>query len=216
MILGSDIFESTYEQASKLKSESYLKLFDKTLLNKSMRSKLFEWLEISDNFAAIITNRPTSQTFGNLSTPEGELGAKLVGIESIPMIGSGDIRWLAKEKLVGEGILLKPAPTHALAAILAALGNPIKKCLIDAYQYIYSDSISNLRLGKYDTIFIFEDTSAGIISVSSLQEHLYEKNIGVNIRKIGISDSPDKTKVLKELGADTFISVNNALNSILN
>lgn len=215
LVLGSVNFEITYQQAKQLDVESYLQKFDKPLLVNSTKDNFLRWLEDPQHNAAIMTNRPSAIILGQASTPEAELGADLLGLESLPIIGSGEIRWLAQQMNDDVGALLKPAPLHALAAAFVALGTPLEGSLINAYNLIHSNHLAKTQSLNNSSIYVFEDTVAGIISIDGMQKVLKQNNAFIQIHKFGISPDPIKKAYLRGQGAIIFDSIHDALNEVI-
>lgn len=215
LVLGSANYERTYQQAKQLNVESYLQKFDKPLLIYATKEKLLRWLEDPQHNAAIMTNRPSAIILGQASTPEAELGADLLGLESLPMIGNGEITWLAQQVNEDVGALLKPAPSHAVAAVFAALGNPLEDSLISAYNLIHSKHLTKTQMLNNSAIYVFEDTVSGIISIQAMQKVLKQNNVYIKIHKLGISPDPIKRACLKGQGAKIYDSINAALSEVI-
>ena len=210
LILGSADFERIYGEKSSLDIESYLLRFDKPLLGTDVRKRLFAWLEDPEHGCAIMTNRPSRQM------PDAEYGRRLVGLGELSLVGNNDIEWLAKE--VGEetSALLKPAPTHALAAAFTSLGKPVDESLLSAYAATKGSFSEDLSLLKDSQIWVFEDTPAGIISVGKMGDFLIEHGFSVKINKVGIAETSLKGGYLEVQGAQVFESIDLALRMVLN
>jgi hypothetical protein len=215
LVLGSEHFEKTYHRKKQLAVNSYLQKFDKPLLNKSTNDELLSWLEDPEHTAAIMTNRPTASILGQTGTPEAESGVELIGLQSLPIIGNGEIRWLAQKMDMEISELLKPAPVHALAATLAAFGSSLKDSLVHAYDIVNANYSTNLHALKNGTVYVFEDTVAGLISADRMQEILQQNDIPVEIEKLGISADPLKRSHLKDQGAKIYDSINAALSELI-
>lgn len=215
LVLGSEIFDRTYQRKKQLNVISFLQKFDKSLLSDTAKDKLLRWLEYPQHNAAIMTNRPTAITIGKTGSPEAELCAELIGLESLPIIGNGEIRWLAHKTNTEVGALLKPAPTHALAATFAAFGNSLEDSLINAYNLIHANHSTKAQVLSNNTVYVFEDTVAGIMSVEGMQKVLEQNNTRVQIHKFGISSDPIKRSCLKDHGAKIYDSINAALSELI-
>ena len=215
LVLGSENFERTYQRENQLNVESYLQKYDKLLLINPLKDKLLRWLEDPQHNAAIMTNRPSAIALGKAGTPEAELGAELLGLDSLPIIGNGEIRWLAQKTNADVGALMKPAPTHALAAAFVALGNRFEDSLINAYNLIHSDHSTEANALSKSTVYVFEDTAAGIISVEGMQRVLKKNNTLIQIHKFGVSPDPIKRDYLKGQGARLFDSILDALGDVI-
>ncbi|MBL7161019.1 MAG: hypothetical protein ISS57_00325 [Anaerolineales bacterium] len=214
LVLGSEIFEQAYGQPSQLGQESYLNSFDRSNIKPSLREKLIAWSDHPLNGAAIMTNRPSNSLLGLPGTPEAELGAALVGLDYLPVIGAGEMRWLANRFDEDVRTLLKPSSYHALSAILAASGLPADDSLLKAHQIISGKSSPRLSYLDQCTIYIFEDTPGGILATDNAREILLTRGVNIQVRKLGITKDPSKRKSLVAIGSEVFDSVDLALQSI--
>ncbi|MCF6277892.1 MAG: hypothetical protein L3J16_03985, partial [Anaerolineales bacterium] len=182
LILGTKDFTRIYGEQGTLDVESYLLRFDESLLGSDARERLLAWLEDPRHGCVIMTNRPSNKM------PDAEYGRRLVGLDAIPLIGNNDIGWLAEQ--VGEetAALLKPAPVHALAATLVALGRPREASLREAYAVMQGSGMEaeSIRL------WVFEDTPAGLVSVNAMREIFRRQGISIEVTKIGIATSVNK------------------------
>ena len=161
LILGSEIFENTYYKKSKFQTESYLKLYDKRLLSESMAAHILVCQQRPDYGVAIMTNRPSSGPSGFAGAPDAEMGAALVGLVDLPLVGYGEISWLAEQTNQQAGELEKPAWQHALAAILMASGCSIEACLQFICEQPLAWPVADYANLQGSTITVFEDTPGG-------------------------------------------------------
>ena len=215
LVLGSTIYEQTYGRKPQLKSDSYLKMHDRSLLGDETRDALLSWLEDPLHCAAIMTNRPSNTLLRLHGTPEAELGAALVGLDHLPIIGFGEMSWLAEIKSEEVGTLLKPAAYHGLSAILAALGLPIEESLLGSYHAISDEGDLDIRHLDSGSVFVFEDTPAGILAVENAAKMSHSRGIKLRVEKNGISLNPIKQKALDEVGAKVWDSIDDALISAI-
>ncbi len=214
-VLGSTIYEQTYGKEPQLKDDSYLTMYDRSLLGHETREALLSWLEDPLHCAGIMTNRPSNSLLRRHGTPEAELGAALVGLDHLPIIGSGEMKWLAESKREDVGTLLKPAVYHGLSAILAASGLPIEESLLGSYSAISDERDLDFNHLDNGSVFVFEDTPAGILAVQSAAEALHSRGIRIRAEKIGLSLNPIKQNALEEVGAKVWDSIDDALISAI-
>ncbi len=205
MILGSETFERIYGLKSRLDVESYLLHFDRPMLETDLRDRLFAWLKDSERGSTMMTNRPSREM------PDVYYAQNLLGLERVPVVGYGEMTWLA-ETFGGEAAeYSKPSPIHALAAVLASFGKESNTCLLEAYAAVqgeFSEAVAGLE--GY-TFTVFEDTPAGIISVKAMGDLLRGYGLNVEVNPCGITASALKGAYLKEQGARLFENVNEAL-----
>jgi hypothetical protein len=217
LVLGSDVFESTYGKSPQFEQQSYLNRYDRSFISPELKARLRNWFNQPEHGAAIMTNRPSSKLLGFPGTPEAELGAKLIGLEFLPIIGFGDITWLADQKDItaDAGELQKPAPQHALAAILAASGMPERDALLDAHQITLGIKDFDLSTLDGSRVIVFEDTPAGVVAVENTQKVLAAQGVDIEVQKVGIAKDAIKVEALKAIGANVFGSVGAGLENLL-
>jgi phosphoglycolate phosphatase-like HAD superfamily hydrolase len=214
LVLGSEIYEETYQKKAQLQTDSYLRLYDDRLLSEPNAGKLLQWAGSPGRGAAIMTNRPSSPLLDGAGTPEAEMGAALVGLEDLPLVGFGEITWLAQQLGQEASGLMKPSWQHALAAVLSGYGWPVEKSL----SYVGNDSSDwqyhDLLHLQGSLITVFEDTPGGMISVKEARNILKEMDIQVEVRMIGLSTDERKRVALAAHGAKVYSSINHALNAL--
>lgn len=205
LVLGSETFQEMYNQDPVLNCRSYLTRYDQPVLSSTQTKLLQAWMENEGQSGAIFTNRP-SRPPGDLSgTPEAEIGASLVGLESLPLIGFGQMAWLSKTRGMPIDQCRKPGAPHTLAAMLSALGNS---------QHAALEAAASLMQGKGERqpwqavagmhIYTFEDTPAGLQSILSARDHLLELGIKIKVKAVGIAKDPQKQQAMADLGAHLY------------
>jgi len=214
LVIGSENYRKTYGKLGQLSQSSYLKRYDQTQISSKEINQLKNWLENPEHGAAIMTNRPSSPLFGAVRTPEAEIGARLVGLDWLPITGRGEIQWLADQQAVDSAALLKPVPIHALVAALASVGLPMEKSLQGAFRALRYQDVSDIQVLANSTIYVFEDTPGGLISAQSMQDELNRLDISINLKKIGIAATTAKKITLRNYGARVFASPREAFSTL--
>jgi len=214
LVLGSQAYQENYNKPGSFNSKSYLQMYDIPLLSPQNAEQITLQVDVSRVGAAIMTNRPSSGPPGFSGSPEAELGLELVQLSRIPLTGYGDISWLAESILAEPGTLVKPNPTHGLAAILGSLHlektKSLQLSLTDPVQW--PREISELLHGG--TISVFEDTLGGLASVINAGQILNNAGIVVDIRALGVTKEKTKKTALESRGAKVFPDINAALFSL--
>jgi len=211
LVLGSETFQQIYSKPSRMEQISYLTLFDKPLLSDKHLKRLAEWRKEPQHGAAILTNRPSNSLLGNTATPEAENGARLVGLEGLPLVGSGEMVWLSERINRPEGELVKPNPEHAVAAILAATGMPLAESVTLAGSNGHSPPLQFL---DGSTVIIFEDSPGGFIAVDRAAAAMRQWGLSLTVVKIGVTRDEAKRTALSEAGAGVVTSINDALDNL--
>jgi hypothetical protein len=211
LVLGSQVYHDTYQKSSVLNVPGTLQKHDRSQLTSGTRLELNNWLSDSRK-AVICTNRPSLDPGGRFGSPEAEQGAKLVGLENLPLVGYGDMTWLAEEYQLPVDQFRKPAPVHILAALLQAAGVSRREALRSAAGLVHQ----NQRKERWKDLegsdwFVLEDTSSGMISAARAASLLKEIGIRCRVHLIGIAPDSQKKGPLRDLGAEVFSDLKEAL-----
>jgi hypothetical protein len=212
LVLGSQAFAATYGLPPRLDTESFLLRYDRPTLSDQARQKLIEFLDDADRHAVIFTSRPSRSPDGRSSTPEAEIGAKGVGLETLPVLGLGGLSWLSAERGVELAALRKPAPAHALAALRRSLGDG----LVDALQTTAALVLEGRADPRWEAldearVYLLEDTVPGVSSLLSAQDILANSGVSMHVQIFGVTDSPPKRQALEAAGAVVVPTLDAAL-----
>ena len=209
-VLGSRTFQENYNLEPKLNIESYLTSYDRQVMSNETRKNIQAWLKNPEHRAGIMTNRPSSTPPGYLSSPEAELGAKLVEVDHLPLVGSGMLAWFAATQCeLPDHTFLKPNPVHALALIQMCWGASATNALQLAYDLWRGGGKKedwNLFNGSHITIF--EDAVKGLQAGISSQALLEEIGIEIDLRLVGISSNPIKRAELEKIADVVHSDIN--------
>lgn len=218
LVIGSQGVSKTYGVAPDFESPAYLRHHDRPLLTPAVRARLHAAVAGKQVRAALYTARPSlppaemdEPTTGY--SPEAEMARSLVGLEAWPLIGTGKMRWLARQ--VGEKIerLVKPSPVQALAAIGAAWSGQ-EAAALEAALALHRDSKLSPPLADVGpaTIHVFEDTTGGLEAVGRGVEALQAAGAAVAWRPYGIipTEGP-KAATMAARGVPAYPSVNEAV-----
>ncbi len=199
-VLGSDFFQNTYNLTPKLHIESYLEKYDRPILNDLEIRKLHDWIKQTEHYVGIMTNRPSQAPDGLPSPPEAEIGAKLVNLDHVPLIGSGYLGWYAKEHCnLPAHSLLKPNSVHTLALLQMCNGELINDALSLA-NALWKNRNDNSSWQFLDNaiIYIFEDSVKGLQSGMNAVDLLAKLGLTINIHLIGVASEASKITSLKQ------------------
>lgn len=209
MILGSDDYKRIYGKKGSLDVESYLLQYDQPLLGTDVRNRLLAWLKDPEHGGVVMTNRPSR------GMPDANYGLQLIGLEGFPLVGYGEIEWLAGELGVNTTTLAKPSPVHALAASLTAFSTDFDLSLRDAYASTNGRGAEEISCLEGSEIWVFEDTLAGLISMAEMERLLEGQGVSVGLKKIGIATTPHKSEHLQAQGARIYERIDLALEEII-
>jgi hypothetical protein len=214
MVLGSKLYADIYQKESQLKVESYLQEYDIALLSDLYSGKIRRWEAEPENAAVVMTSRPSQGPSAFFGMPDAELGARLVGLSDLPLVGKGELIWLAHKTGYPVELIQKPSWKHALAAIITGCGRRLQAHL-SYFESVPADpGFSGLQFLNESTITVFEDTPGGIVSMQETANLLADQGVQITVEKIGITNEPAKKKALSEQGARIYADINQALESL--
>lgn len=222
LVLGSQAIAKTYAVPPDFDSPPYLSLYDRPLLEPTARTQLHAHMADGQVRGVIYTLRPSlppadanTQTTGY--SPEAEMARALVGLESLPLIGQGRLRWLALQ--TGEPLneLVKPSPVQALAAIGAAWSGQEGAALGAALRLHRTETLKPPLAGLEPvTVHVFEDSPGGLRAVERGVEALRAAGALVSWQPYGVvSPGSPKAAALTEQGMPVYPSVNEAVMAAL-
>ena len=212
LILGSSVFNQTYNLEPFFDTESYLNKYDRPTLSPAQHALLIEWLQLPGHSGAILTNRPSRAPQGYFCTPEAEIGAHLVGFESLPIAGFGGLSWLSHSRRQGQEDYIKPSPVHALTALRLALGDTQEEALRTAASLAIDNQKNPSWQQLQDAqVTVFEDTTGGLESVIAASDCLQTAGVHLETHLFGISTNQQKRISLESTRAYICPTLSTAL-----
>jgi hypothetical protein len=140
------------------------------------------------------------------------MGAALVSLEDLPVIGHGEVAWLAEEREQPLGHIRKPSPVHALAALLVSLGTPKLDALLASEEFVRDKRAGEIWQNLHQsTVYIFEDTPPGFQSARSAEKILSKAGFDLDLTLIGIAVDEEKGGALRSWGGEVYPNINLAL-----
>jgi hypothetical protein len=206
--LGSRAFSETYKLPAEVETESFLLTYDRSNINDAIRDRLIQ----PNIHLAGLTARPSApprevhdSRFGY--APEAEIALKLVGLADIPLIAFGKLEYLAAQRGLDAGALIKPSPVHALAATAAAFTGNEWASLQSAGDWYQTGKLNGVfaNLPREFELFVVEDTLGGIKSTQAAVEILRKNGFNVTIHAIGLTSGSDsKVEAFTQAGIRFF------------
>jgi hypothetical protein len=206
--LGSTVFGKTYDLPAEVETESFLRAHDRSNINDVIRAKLRQ----PNIHLAGLTARPSAPPrevddshFGY--APEAEIALELVGLADIPLIAFGKLEYLAAKSGLDAGVLIKPSPVHALAAIAAALTGDEWAGLQSAGDWRQTGKLNGVfaDLPREFELFVVEDTMGGIRSTQAAGGILRQNGFDITTHAIGLtSGSVSKIEAFSQAGIRYF------------
>ncbi len=217
LVIGSGGVAKTYGVAPSFEARPYLLEHDVAELSPEIAARLRDAADSGRIAAAIYTARPSLPPNGsgaspNGYSPEAELAQELVGLTDWPLIGLGQLQWLAARYGAQTAQIVKPSPVQALAAMGAAVG-PETAALEAAWDFHITGELRGplADLGA-TTVHVFEDTVGGMRGVRGAVELLHAAGVDIRWQPYGITPATGaKAEAMAAQGIPTYRSVNDAV-----
>lgn len=217
--LGNETFTSTFNLPVIIGSNSVCQIIDKELISPEWKQKLIQQFQSEKINMVIYTARPSFPNIPSLDgqlhySPEADIIADQLGWQKVPLIGQGQLRYVADQIGCTPDDLIKPSPAHALGAIGTVLNDQYLPAvqagwnLVNKSESTFFDTLPELE------IHIFEDSPTGIFGVTQAVEILRKRGASIKLTKWGIASDKNKMEQLLLLGSRIHPSVNEALESI--
>ena len=206
--LGSAVFSKTYNLPAEVETESFLHTHDRSNIDQEIRNKLRQ----PEIYLAGLTARPSAPPRGVHDSnfgyaPEAEIALELVGLADIPLIAFGKLEYLAAQRGLDPGRLIKPSPVHALAATAAALTGDEWSGLQSAGDWFQTGELEGVfsSLPREFELFVVEDTLGGIRSTQAAARVLKLAGFDVRVHALGLtSGSASKEEAFHQAGIRYF------------
>lgn len=209
-VLGSESFQVNYQLLPQMGVKSYLLEYDRPALSTPQYHSLQTWMLHDNHKTGIMTNRPSRTPQGYLSSPEAELGAKLVGLSELPLLGSGLLGWFAVMHCqLPDHTFLKPNPVHALALMQMCYAEPANKSLQLAYDLWQGVGEKKDWIKFHNTqITIIEDAVKGFESGLNSRALLAKNDVDIDLKLIGVSINAIKKAALQRVADQVYSDIN--------
>ena len=209
-VIGSTAFARIYGLKPQFNIKSFLLEYDRPILTSKQYNNLQIWLSKPEHSAAFITNRPCSTPEDYLSAPEAEMGAKLIGLDHLPLLGSGLLSWYASTRCAcNSHEFIKPNPVHTLAALKMSSGMDPGTSIEMAVSLIHGNgSVQDWSELMETRVVIFEDSTKGLRSGINAIKCLSALGIEIDLSLIGVSANAVKRQALKSLAHRIISNIN--------
>jgi hypothetical protein len=192
-VLGDEKYAAYYELPPRVTGEGLLEALDEPLMTKATSEKVLMARANGEVFAGIYTARPSlapAEAFGARRgyTPESEIACQMVGLESLPVMGFGKLRWLAERIGRAGSQIVKPSPVHAMAAMAAARTGleleSIKAAVaVERGGYLRYP----LTACASETVHVFEDSTNSLAAVKKAVAELNRLGLRLTLTCHGIA-----------------------------
>ncbi len=221
-VIGDSLYEAIFQTQPLVKTMPFLKMFDRVILSNDHRDRLLNFQKKAKSKSCIFTARPSIPPKSCLAKgihycPEAEMGIELVGLESLPFIGFGNLQSWAYQNGQSPFSFLKPHPLQALTAIFTAFDTNECNAIDLAYGLLNNGNSTQVEqtvrslLPAEITLSVFEDIVNGLEATKKATEILNKIGLNVQTSYFGIANDPSKAKSLQRFGAKVFDSINSAL-----
>jgi hypothetical protein len=192
-VLGDEKYAAYYELPPRVTGEGLLEALDKPLMNQAASHRVLRARTTGEVFPGIYTARPSlapAEAFGARRgyTPEAEIACQMVGLESLPVMGFGKLRWLAERIGRAGSQIVKPSPIHSMAAMAAArTGHELEaiKAAVAVERGGYLRYPLTACAGE--TVHVFEDSTNSLAAVKKAVGELNRLGLRLTVTCHGIA-----------------------------
>ena len=216
--LGSTLYSEVYGEPSQFETVSLLREFDRPTLSVAESRALKSSMRREGGRGAAFTlrlSRPLELPTNGLEfAPEAEIALETAGMAWLPLVGYGQVRWLAAQHHLAPDAFVKPSPVHALAALGRAVGGGERESLEAAYNLWHSGRVGapyDALLKRRLTLHVFEDSAGSVHGVCEAARLLCVHGIQAECRSYGIASSPEREAALREGGITVYSGLESAL-----
>ena len=220
--LGSNAYTECYGLPAEFTAPGMLAVEDQPALDAKWAAEILAATQTAAVRAVIYTARPSLPPTATIASagqysPEAELGARMVGLQALPVVGVGAMQWLAATLGGDAAQFSKPAPLHALGAIACALFAPAADALRAAHQLLRTHQLPPLMealRGRPLRVVVFEDSARSIQGTQAAGAILQAAGVPASVLGCGIAQSAVKRQQLAAVGAQLYADVNAALAAV--
>ncbi|MBN2046711.1 MAG: hypothetical protein JW750_02610 [Anaerolineaceae bacterium] len=224
-ILGSKLYEQTYQREAELDLDCYLHVFDHCTLEDETRKFLQHKLDQRSIRMSAFTARPSLGP-ANLPlrapekySPEAEQALSLIQLHPMHLSAYGKMIWLADEFGFDPEAMLKPSPVQPLSAIATLFDADEETALRWAGNFYRAEHglrtdhnwQASVRLPSAMILHVFEDSPIGIQGGHTAAEWLKKLGIDVTYHPWGITTSEKKKASLLKNEAIVYTNTNDAI-----
>jgi hypothetical protein len=215
-VLGCQAFRETFGLPCEMESPSYLRLYDRPLLDPGLREEVLRRWQGGRLDLAAYTARPC-RLRGEAGapilpySPEADVVLDACGLKSLPLVGYGQVYRLAELTGSTSDHFVKPSVVQALGAIGAAVWREEMPAMLAAERWINHHEDGRFTGLPGLEIFIFEDSAGSMRAVQHAAELLQSIGVAAQVRAFGVARSPAKVAALRAAGAQIFMDVNQAV-----
>jgi len=173
-------------------------------------------------FPVVFTARPSRTPveaggFERGYTPESEMGAELVGLADIPVMGFGKLAWWAGQVGRDGSQLVKPSPIHTMAAIGAARSGLEVEAIKAALAAERGAQIRYpLSACAGEAVHVFEDSPSSLHGVALAIERLNRLGLRLTLTRHGVAPAGSpKRATLAEAADCIHDDINDGVREIL-
>jgi len=220
--LGDAQYAQYYGLPPLVSGAALLEELDRSNLRPDLCSALLERCEQGAWHPVVFTARPsrTPLEAGGLSrgyTPESEIGARLAGLGSVPVMGFGKLDWLARRVGRAGSELVKPSPVHAMAAFGAARSGLEVESIKAALAVERGDQLRYpLTACAGEAVHVFEDSPSSLNGVAAAVAHLNRLGLGLSLIRHGVAPSGSPKRATLAAASDCLHEdINEGLEDLL-
>ena len=221
-VLGDGRYADYYELAPRVAGAGLLEELDEPLMNRGITDRVLKARAAGGMFPGIYTARPSLAPLDAVDarrgyTPEAEIACQMVGLESLPVMGFGKLRWMAERFGRSGSQLVKPSPVHAMAAMAAArTGLEIEsiKAAVAVERGGYLRYPLTACAGE--TVHVFEDSTNSLGAVKKAVAELNRLGLRLTLTCHGVAPEGSPKRATLATEADfVHADVNEGVRAVL-
>jgi len=221
-VLGHAQYAEHYGLTPWVEGGALLQELDRPLLEHELAQAVLRRRAQGTLFPVVFTARPSRTPveaggFERGYTPESEIGAELVGLEDIPVMGFGKLAWWASQVGRVGSQLVKPSPIHTMAAIGAARSGLEVEAIKAALAAERGDQIRYpLSACAGDDVHVFEDSPSSLRGVTQAVERLNRLGLRLTLTRHGVAPAGSpKRATLAEAADCVHNDINDGVRDLL-
>ncbi len=221
-VLGHAQFAEYYGLVPRVEGGALLQELDQPLLRRDLTQAVLERRAQGDLYPVVFTARPSRTPleaggFERGYTPESEMGAELVGLGGVPVMGFGKLDWWAGQVGRAGSQLVKPSPLHAMAAMGAARTGLEVEAIKAALAAERGDQLRfPLTACAGEAVHVFEDSPSSLRGVTRAVEHLNRLGLKLTLTRHGVAPTGSpKRATLAEVADCVHDDINDGVRDLL-
>jgi hypothetical protein len=193
IVLGDERYAEYYGLPPRAGGAALLEALDRPLLRPEVSRAVLARRDAGELYPVVFTARPSRtpvEAGGFLRgyTPESEIGARLAGLDGVPVMGFGKLDWWARRVGREGSQLVKPSPLHSMAALGAACTGLEVESVKAALAVERGGQLRYpLSACAGQAVHVFEDSPSSLRGVAAAVERLNQLGLRLTLTRHGVA-----------------------------